>query len=53
MGYLVGWMSNWTETQLNGMVFGMLNNVEWKMGLKGNAKWDEVETDCSGGEMGN
>lgn len=35
------------------MVFGMLNNVEWKMDLKGNAEWDEVETDCSGGEMGN
>lgn len=36
------------------MVFGVLNNMEWKMDLKQNVERDEVETNCSGNwnEMG-
>lgn len=30
------------------MVFGVLNNMEWKMDLKCNAEWDEMETGCRG-----
>lgn len=29
------------------MVFGVLNNMEWKMDLKWNAEGDEIDTDYS------
>ena len=38
-------MSNWKyNTKWNGIVFGVLNNMEWKIDLKYNAEWDETET---------
>lgn len=30
------------------MVFGVLNNMEWKMYLKCNAEWNEIKTGCRG-----
>ena len=33
-------MSNWKyNTKWNGIVFGVLNNMEWKIDLKYNAEW--------------
>lgn len=53
------WDAYWTtgvkhNAKQNGMVFGVLNNMEWKMDSKWNAERDEVETNCSGNwsEMG-
>lgn len=41
MGCLREWMSNWKHnTRENGMVFGVLNNMEWKMDFKCSREWN-------------
>ena len=42
-------MNNWKHnTKQNGMVFGVLNNMECKVDLKCSTEGDEMETGCRG-----
>ena len=49
MGCLMEFMNNWKHnTKQNGMVFGVLNNMECKVDLKCSTEGDEMETGCRG-----